>query len=101
MIATKGGTATAIDGMNSGAASSSPGDLLFAFGFAGTATGNGTVHHALLAALLRARDAGVRVVRATRCAHGRVLETAADALPDSAGLSPVKARIALALQLMD
>ena len=65
------------------------------------ATGNGTVHHALLAALLRARDAGVRVVRATRCAHGRVLETAADALPDSAGLSPVKARIALALQLMD
>lgn len=90
--------------MSHGGASGALVQALVAQGVCGivvAATGNGTVHHALLAALLRARDAGVRVVRATRCAHGRVLETAADALPDSAGLSPVKARIALALQLMD
>ncbi len=65
------------------------------------ATGNGTVHTALLTALLKAQAGGVRVVRATRCANGRVLATGADALPDSQGLSPVKARIALALGLMN
>jgi L-asparaginase len=64
-------------------------------------TGNGTVHTALLAALLQAQAGGVRVVRATRCANGRVLATGADALPDSHGLSPVKARIALALGLLN
>lgn len=64
------------------------------------ATGNGTVHSALQAALLQAQDSGVRVVRATRCTNGRVLATAADVLADSDGLSPVKARIALALELM-
>ena len=63
-------------------------------------TGNGTVHTALQAALLKALERGVRVVRATRCANGRVLATAADAFPDSKGLSPVKARIALTLELM-
>lgn len=65
------------------------------------ATGNGTVHTALLAELLKAQAGGVRVVRATRCANGRVLVTGADALPDSHGLSPVKARIAVALGLLD
>ena len=64
------------------------------------ATGNGTVHSALMAALLQAQASGVRVVRATRCANGRVLATGADTLPDSHGLSPVKARIALALGMM-
>lgn len=64
------------------------------------ATGNGTVHSELLAALLQAQDDGVRVVRATRCANGRVLATVADAVPHSQGLSPVKARIALMLALM-
>ncbi len=64
------------------------------------ATGNGAVHHALEAALLRAQAAGVAVVRSTRCAEGRVLPRAGDAFPDSAGLSPVKARIALMLGLM-
>jgi len=64
------------------------------------ATGNGTVHHALEAALLRAQAAGVAVVRSTRCAQGRVLPRVGDALPDSAGLSPVKARIALMLRLL-
>ncbi|MFY3383057.1 asparaginase [Paracidovorax sp. MALMAid1276] len=63
-------------------------------------TGNGTVHHALEAALLRAQAAGVRVVRSTRCPLGQVLPKPGDALPDAAGLSPVKARIALMLDLL-
>ncbi len=63
-------------------------------------TGNGTVHGALEAALLRAQEAGVRVVRATRCPEGRVLPKPGDALPDSGGLSPVKARISLMLELL-
>ncbi|HYW58648.1 MAG TPA: asparaginase [Polaromonas sp.] len=64
------------------------------------ATGNGTIHHALEAALLKARDAGVRVVRSTRCLQGRVLATPGDIFPDSGGLGPVKARVALMLSLM-
>lgn len=63
-------------------------------------TGNGTVHQDLEAAALRARSLGVAVVRGTRCVRGRVLPTAHDELPDSGGLSPVKARIALQLQLL-
>ena len=64
------------------------------------ATGNGTLHQDLEVALLRAQAQGVKVVRATRCSRGRVLAQAGDALPDSQGLSPVKARIALMLDLM-
>jgi L-asparaginase len=64
------------------------------------ATGNGTVSTGLQNALLQAQEAGVRVLRATRCAHGRVLPTANDVLPHSQGLSPVKARVALLLQLL-
>ncbi len=63
-------------------------------------TGNGSVHHALEVALLRAVDQGVAVRRATRCAQGMVLPHGADVLADSQGLSPVKARIALMLDLM-
>ena len=63
-------------------------------------TGNGTIHHALEAALLRAQQAGVRVVRATRCAEGQVLPKPGDVLSDSQGLSPVKARVALLLDLL-
>lgn len=63
-------------------------------------TGNGTIHQALEAALLRAQQVGVRVVRATRCAEGQVLPKPGDALPDSQGLSPVKARVALLLDLL-
>jgi L-asparaginase len=37
------------------------------------ATGNGTLHHALEAAALKAQDAGVAVLRATRCINGRIL----------------------------
>ncbi len=64
------------------------------------ATGNGTVHQGLEAALLRAQAAGVEVVLATRCSSGRVLSRADALFPDSNGLSPVKARIALMLALM-
>lgn len=63
-------------------------------------TGNGTVHQALDAALLRAQAAGVAVVRATRCTQGRILPTAASTLPSADGLSPVKARVAMVLELM-
>ena len=64
------------------------------------ATGNGTVHAALEQALLRAQAAGIRVVRATRCVFGQVVPGAQNALPDAGALSPVKARIALMLSLM-
>lgn len=63
-------------------------------------TGNGTLHHELEAALLRAQAAGVKVLRATRCAQGRVLPKPGDALADSQGLSPVKARVAMMLSLL-
>jgi len=63
-------------------------------------TGNGTLHQSLAAALLDAQAAGVRVVRATRCARGRVIPDGQNPMPDSGGLSPVKARLALALDLL-
>lgn len=63
-------------------------------------TGNGSMHVDLEAALLRAQAAGVRVVRSTRCAQGRMLTRADDVFPDSGALSPVKARIALMLELL-
>ena len=62
-------------------------------------TGNGTVHRDLEAALLNAQAAGVRVVRTTRCAQGVVIPPAGDRLPAMA-LPPVKARIALMLELL-
>jgi len=64
------------------------------------ATGNGTLHHALETAALKAQDAGVAVVRATRCMNGRILPKADDRLRDAAALTPVKARIALMLELL-
>jgi L-asparaginase len=79
-------------------------DALVAQGVKGivvAATGNGTVHSELEAGLRDAQAAGVKVVRSTRCAQGRVLARPDDVFPDSGGLSPVKARIALMLQLLD
>jgi L-asparaginase len=55
---------------------------------------------ALEAALICAQDAGISVVRATRCAQGRVISAPGNRFPDSQGLSPVKARIALMLSLI-
>jgi L-asparaginase len=64
------------------------------------ATGNGTLHEALQESLLKAQAFGIRVVRSTRCVNGRVLPLTQDAIPDSKGLSPVKARVALMLDLL-
>jgi len=64
------------------------------------ATGNGTLHHALEAAALKAQETGVAVVRATRCMNGRILPKADDKLRDAGVLTPVKARIALMLELL-
>lgn len=64
------------------------------------ATGNGTIHHEMEASLRRAEAAGVRVVRSTRVASGRVIPHERDLFPDSGGLSPVKARIAMLLDLL-
>jgi L-asparaginase len=78
-------------------------DAIVAHGVEGlvvAATGNGTLHHEVEAALLRARDAGVRILRASRCAQGRVQTTPHDTLPHAGALSPVKARIALLLELV-
>lgn len=78
-------------------------DALLAQGVRGVvvaATGNGTVHAQLQAALLRASATGVRVLRATRCTFGHVLPTAVDVLAESTGLQPLKARIALMLELL-
>ncbi|HUD33738.1 MAG TPA: asparaginase [Variovorax sp.] len=73
-------------------------------------TGNGTVHRDLEAAALRAQEAGVAVMRATRCANGRIV-SAPESETTSAGhvialrsantLTPVKARIELTLELME
>ena len=69
-------------------------------GLVAAGTGNGSLHHDLESALLQAQAAGVRVVRATRCLNGHVLPKPGDLLPDSRGLSPVKARVALMLELL-
>lgn len=78
-------------------------DALVAQGVRGivvAGTGNGTVHKDLEGALLQALAKGLKVVRSTRCAQGEVVAHPADRLPLAAGLSPVKARIALLLELM-
>lgn len=64
------------------------------------ATGNGTLHHDLETALLKAQATGVRVVRATRCPEGRMLPKPGELIADSEGLSPVKARVSLMLELL-
>jgi L-asparaginase len=63
------------------------------------ATGNGTISKELEIALQKADSAGVTVWRSTRCAFGTLVGKADAQFGDSGGLSPVKARIALMLQL--
>ncbi|MBN9203836.1 asparaginase [Methylibium petroleiphilum] len=63
-------------------------------------TGNGSLHHALEAALRSAQAAGVMVQRCTRVADGAVLPTGHDALPISDARTPAQARIELMLALM-
>ena len=71
-------------------------------GIVAAGTGNGTLHHALEAALRRATAQGVTVRRATRVAAGAVLASGAEA--DGWSVSPaasaVQARIELLLELM-
>lgn len=77
-------------------------DALVAQGVRGivvAGTGNGTVHRELLAPLQRARQAGVTVWRATRCAQGAVVGESE--LPSAGALSAVKARIELMLRLLE
>lgn len=68
-------------------------------------TGNGTIHKNLLDAAKDLQQQGVRIVRTSRCAYGLVVEPsggaagAPDALP-AMPLPPVKARIALMLELL-
>jgi L-asparaginase len=63
------------------------------------ATGNGTISKELEIALQKAETAGVTVWRSTRCAFGALVGKADTQFGDSAGLSPVKARVALMLHL--
>ncbi len=63
-------------------------------------TGNGSLHHALEAALLDAQAAGVTVWRSTRCLDGPVQMKPGDRLPSAGTLTPVQARIELMLQRM-
>jgi L-asparaginase len=69
-------------------------------GLVASATGNGTLHHALEAALRRAQAAGVAVRRATRVAEGPLLEADGAELPAAGHLRPLQARIELMLELM-
>lgn len=72
-------------------------------GLVAAGTGNGTLHQTLEAALYKAQAAGVKVVRASRCMNGRILPTPGGLVAnfaDSHGLSPVKARVALMLDLL-
>jgi L-asparaginase len=65
-------------------------------------TGNGTVHTALEEVLRKTQSKGIRVVRSTRCAWGVIVAAsgATQGLPHFDGLSPVKSRIALMLELL-
>lgn len=76
--------------------------LLQADGVAGliaAGTGNGTLSQDLDAALRDAQVAGVAVWRSTRCDAGPVFDLPGS-LPSAGALSPVKARIALLLDLL-
>jgi L-asparaginase len=78
-------------------------DALLALGVRGivvAGTGNGSVNVRLEAALRRAMDAGVAVLRCTRCAGGGVIGGAAHALPSAGELTPVQARIEMLLTLL-
>jgi L-asparaginase len=77
-------------------------DLLMEAGVQGlvvAATGNGTVHQDLLAALLRAQAAGV-AVRALRGGAGCTVPTGHDLVPDAGSLTPAQARVEILLRLL-
>ncbi len=95
-----GVSGASIDALLDGHGAEKGPDILRGLVIAGT--GNGTVHQALEAAVRRAAAKGVVVWRASRCPWGAVVRgPTAEDLPDAGSLSPVKARIALLLQLME
>jgi L-asparaginase len=63
------------------------------------ATGNGTISKELEITLQQAESDGVTVWRSTRCAFGSLVGKADAQFGDSGGLTPVKSRVALMLQL--
>jgi L-asparaginase len=81
-------------------------DALAAAGVQGlvvAGTGNGTVHHALEAALAAAAARGCAVLRATRCLAGAIVEptpAAPGALPAAGALTPQQARVELIVRLL-
>lgn len=78
-------------------------DLLMEAGVQGlvvAATGNGTVHQDLQAALLRAQSAGVAVVRALRGGSGCIVPTGHDLVPDAGALTAAQARVEILLRLL-
>jgi L-asparaginase len=78
-------------------------DAAVASGAAGlvvAGTGHGTVGARLEAALARARGAGVRVLRASRCAFGPVLPHDGGDVEAAGELSAVQARVELQLALL-
>jgi len=64
-------------------------------------TGNGTLHHGLEAALLRAREeGGIQVLRCSRVARGSVVPTGHDAFESAGSLTPAQARVEMLLRLL-
>jgi L-asparaginase len=65
-------------------------------------TGNGSVHHKLMAAAQRAQAAGVPVRRSSRCILGGVVGVSEQlaSVPSAGVLTPVQARIELMLDLI-
>jgi L-asparaginase len=65
-------------------------------------SGNGSVHHALEAALMNAQASGVSVLRSTRCLDGTVIDApeSLDVGASAGALTPVQARIELMLRLL-
>lgn len=89
--------------MNHAGASGAMVEALVAQGIDGlvaAGTGNGTLAQPLQEALVAAMAGGIRVVRSTRCALGQVVAHAPQDLPHSQGLSPVKARVSMLLELL-
>lgn len=78
-------------------------DLLLDNGVQGlvvACTGNGSIHHDLLAALLRAQRQGVGLLRALRQGSGCIVAGDAVGLPDAGSLTPAQARVELLLRLL-
>jgi L-asparaginase len=65
-------------------------------------SGNGTIHKDLEDALLAAQAQGIRVIRSSRCTAGAIVQgpEQSDVIARAAAPTPVKARIALMLDLM-